>query len=343
LAETRAGREQSLAMLLSGNQMSYDLQRQLAQQDPRSLAQLGALQALPQLQAALGMPAFNMPTSLPSMPNVDFAQSFRNAMGQVGGQQGGQQSFLQNIAQGASGYATGGADTGLRVTPQGMPAAAAGMGGAPSMPGGSGITPGEPGTELTPYTGGFDVEASPMYQWQLQETSDALRNQLAAQGLGQSTYGHREESRLRESLSAHERERQIANMFQMVNLGMGYNAAPQQQMAGMPQAMGRDISGVLNQSAQQTAGIYSGMGTGLAQSHMNAGAIGAQGMYGQAQLGYNRQPQVDPIMQGLGMYGQYKQLQGVFGGGAATTNPAAYIPSYGRQVATMPGMGIPMF
>ncbi len=427
LAETRAGREQALAMQLSGAQTSYDLQRQLARQDPRARAQLGALQTMPRLQAALGMPAYNIPTRLPELPDINFAQNFINTMAQTGGRPAPPRAQTQQASPGTLPPEAVEAMTqeGIRITPQGAPLQADAQTGVRASPrtrqrpapvpvdaqapislsvrrekammearrqgvpieqiqgrmitepekfmtqyGPRAVTPPAPppqpqlpppatppqdeiGAELTPYTGGFDVAASPLYQWQLQETTDALRNQLAAQGLGMSTYGQREESRLRAALSAQERERQVANMFQMVNLGMGFDAAPMHQMAAMPQGMGGNIANIASHAAAQAAGIhggagrdiagiYSGMGTGLAQSHINRGAIAAQGMYGQAQLAYNRPQQRDLLAQGLEAFGQYKQLQDVFRNPVRRA-PPAFVPTYRQQVATMPGMGIPIY
>lgn len=86
-AQTR-GQDQSLAMTLGGAQTAQDIARwqQMQQQSqmlPYQAAQLSAMQALPQLQQYLGLPAYNLPTSFDTTPppQVNLADMYQAMLG----------------------------------------------------------------------------------------------------------------------------------------------------------------------------------------------------------------------------------------------------------------------
>ena len=355
LAEQGQGREQTLAATLSGSQLSYDLMRTMDQQMmPQRQAMLGSLQTLPQLQQALGLPAFNINQSIPGLPEMNFAQAFSQAMGQGQGAgvlgPGSDGSPTPATARFPGGQLIQPAG-GVSATPSNMTAAAAGM--PPGVAGGPAI--GEtPAETLTPYDGpAFNMEASPMYEWQKKENTEALRNTLAAQGLGGSTYAQREEGRLRESLSAHERERQIRDMFNIVGMGMGQMPSLAPQAMQMPANVGANVANIFGQDAAARGNIYSGMATGLAQSAMNQGGILGQQALSNMQMQMNQAnlaaQRPDPLMQALqigGMMGAggSNLFGGMFGGKSPTVN----VPTFDMNRATAPfagtmGFPIPKF
>lgn len=301
-AQVQAQRE-GLAASLAGQQTSYDLMRhQEQQQMPWRQASLGALQTLPVLQQALGLPSYQIPDTIQGMPEVNFMQNFNQALQQYGDGaltgQGGIESMPEGMrvtapAPSSTGTVQQGQTTRLQEAPQDL----------------------------------FNMEASPLYQWQKKEVSETLRNQLAAQGLGQSTYAHREESRMRESLSAHERERQVRDMMQMVSIGMG----------GSPQASGAEM-------------MPAQAGAGVAQSMANIGAIQGHGAMGLAQMGINaahQQASQQPAwMQGLQMAGMFGNMPGGTFGVTPPTFPTSGMPkaqSAMNQSLGMMGVPVPIF
>lgn len=316
-AQQQAQRE-AQAVALSGYQTSYDLSRAAQQQQmPWNMASLSALQVLPQLQQALGMPAYNVAKNIPGMPDVNFAQAFQAAMQGMNRQNPQSPSGVIWPTQQPAGTVDPGTRVNILPNPDGtVPDNQAAYNPPEGQP--AAITEGQ---TLEAYDGpAYNVEASPLYEWQKKEATEALRNQLAAQGLGQSTYGQREETRIRQSLSAYERDRQINDMFRMLQFGFGAPAASQ--------------SGAANTATQA--------GSDVAQSLTNIGAIGAAGSLAQAQnnMAYaNAAAQrPDPIMQGLQIYGMFNQF-----GNKGASNVTPYVPSTQVQLGTMPGMGIPIF
>ena len=309
-AQVQAQRE-GLAAALAGQQTSYDLMRhQQQQQMPWTQASLGALQTLPILQQALGLPSYAIPDSIQSLPEVNFMQQFNQALGQYGQQpgDGGVESFPGQGAPGAT------------------PTMAPGVMPTPAPPTGGQTAQGE-STSLVPATPGqFNMEASPLYQWQTKEVTESLRNQLAAQGLGQSTYGQREESRMRESIAAHERDRQVRDMMSMVGIGMG----------GVPMPTGAEM-------------MPAQAGAGVAQSMANIGAIQGHGAMGMAQMGIDaataRAAQPPAWMQGLQVAGMFGNMGGgIFGGGRTPSyGTPPYFPQAPNQTMGMLGVPIPIF
>lgn len=318
-AQIQAQRE-GLAAALAGQQTSYDLMRHHQQQQmPWTQASLGALQTLPILQQALGLPSYAIPDSIQAMPEVNFMQQFNQALDQYGQQPGaGVESFPGQDTPGA----TPPMAPGLRPTPAAPDrhSIARGLRPTPATPPFGGPTTQGESTSLTPAAPGqFNMEASPLYQWQKKEVTESLRNQLAAQGLGQSTYGQREESRMRESISAHERERQVRDMMSMINIGLG----------GLPAPTGAEM-------------MPANAGAGVAQSMANVGAIQGQGAMGMAQMGIDaataRAAQPPAWMQSL-------QVASMFGNTARTPSfgTPPYFPQAANQTMGMMGVPIPIF
>ena len=71
-----------------------------------------------------------------------------------------------------------------------------------------------------PGAGNYDVTASPLYQWQMQQMDEQLANQLAAMGVGNDTVAAYIRSKNVGRLGAEERERQVANLQQMAGMGL---------------------------------------------------------------------------------------------------------------------------
>lgn len=105
LKATGEGTDKAIAAQLAGGQAAADLARAGAMQKmswnlPTQAASLSALQALPQLQMLMGMPAYNLPTTIDTSapPRVDLAGLYRGAQtgggapGAVGGVGGAESS-----------------------------------------------------------------------------------------------------------------------------------------------------------------------------------------------------------------------------------------------------------
>ena len=121
-------------------------------------------------------------------------------------------------------------------------------------------------TTLEAYTGpSYDLENSPLYQWQKQQMEESLRGQLAAAGLSGGTYAQRELARQNLGLAANERERVIGNLSSLVNLGMG--GAGLSQSAFAPPQVGT-VGNIYGQGGQDVAQLYGNMGAIQGQSAM---------------------------------------------------------------------------
>jgi len=207
---------------------------------PYDMAGLSMLQTLPMLQAALGLPSYQLPTQL---------QQTR-----LGGQPAGQ-------------------------TEAGEPMTSAELREA-----------GQTSGQLREYTGGYSVEASPLYQWQLQQMDDQLAHQMAAMGLSGDPSAALIRSRGVQQLGAQERERQIANMMQMVQGGLGVTSSfgqPEAQagrdLANMQMQHAGNISSLYNQNAATRAGMFGNMAQTLGQYNLGLGGQMAQGQLAQGQ------------------------------------------------------------
>lgn len=82
----------------------------------------------------------------------------------------------------------------------------------------------------------YDVAASPMYGWQMQQMDEGLKHQLAAMGINNDAAAALIRSRNVGRLGAEERQRQMADLFQTANMGLGVASSfgqPQMQQAQM--------------------------------------------------------------------------------------------------------------
>lgn len=313
LASSDTGRQQALAATLAGGQAGLDLARQGAMQEmswrlPTQAASLSALQALPQMQALMGMPAYNIPTTIDtSAPGrVDLAGLYQNAL---------------------AGGSTGGAGS---------------MGSAPV----GGATGGTSQFALTPYTGKtMDISASPMFKWQQQQMQENVNRGLAARGYGSSPAGAAILADEYSKLLGSETDKTYNRLASMVGMGAGMpgatgGTAVGTQMANIPGNVASNLSNLYNQSAAQRAGLYEGAGqsmaSGLTALGSQAGALGQQ----QAQAAAGAVG-ASPLSLLTNLYGMYSGFGGFGGGGsgAGTATSALNYPSYSGPYAlpTIPG------
>ncbi len=111
---------------------------------------------------------------------------------------------------------------------------------------------------LTPYTGEtYDLNNSPLFQWQKKIADEGLTAQLAASGLSDSTYAQRELSRQNQAITAAERERVVGNLQSLTSLGMSGSQLGQAQFS-TPQMGG--VSDIYGNAAQQLAAFQGNMG-----------------------------------------------------------------------------------
>jgi hypothetical protein len=164
---------------------------------------------------------------------------------------------------------------------------------------------------LTPYTGpAYDLNNSPLFQWQKKIADEGLTAQLAASGLSDSTSAQRELSRQNQAITAAERERVVGNLQSLTSLGMSGSSLGQAQFT-TPQTGG--VSDIYGNAAQQLAAFQGNMGAiqGQLASQQAQNAMAA----------YNAQAkQPSGIQTALELASSYGWL-----GGNKTTQPA--IPS----------------
>ena len=132
-----------------------------------------------------------------------------------------------------------------------------------------------------------DFTASPLYKWQLQEQTDAARKRQIAQGLGNSTYGDRELSRVEQALGADERERWVRDQMQMVNLGMGYQAqlpTTQTNQANLTSQYGTSLADLFKGQSNNLSDLYTKYGSSQAQNAQALGNLQAQGALQQGNI-----------------------------------------------------------
>lgn len=144
----------------------------------------------------------------------------------------------------------------------------------------------------------YDVAASPLYSWQKQQMDEGLTHQLAAMGINNDAAAAMIRSRNLGQLGAEERERQMANLMQTANMGLGVASSfgqPQMQQAQMLGNLGMNQQQMMlaaQQAAQagdmatanmlmQAASDISGMqvNQGLNQANnLNQSALARSGM-----------------------------------------------------------------
>jgi len=246
--------DRQIAISTADKQTNYDINKGqfLSNQQnilPYQIASLSALQALPQLQQLLGVPAYSIPTTISQYtpPDVNYLNEYRKTG-----------NALTDTSNGAATTATPTdantvASAGVQPTRQtgAIPAQTPtdiGYAKPQQRPTNSGIRAnikvpdnvaqqlidnGQTGTRqeiqqimsgsgsnsaggtsntrsLTPYAGSaYNMENSPIYQWQKQQADEALNAQLSAAGLSDGTYAQRELTREHQGLAANERNRVI--------------------------------------------------------------------------------------------------------------------------------------
>lgn len=271
-----------LAVGTADKQMAYDIARgQFGsnQQNmlPYQQASLSALQALPQMQQLLGMPAYNISQNISQYtpPEVNYAKMYENSQNAM---------FPQAIDNGTVATADG-TQVPVPAGPTGNPVMAPvvngsirGEGEVPSTT----VSPGATTTEaLTPYTGAaYDMDNSPIFQWQKQQAQEALNAQLAAAGLTGGTYAQKQLSNQNMAMAGAERDRVIGNMQGLVNLGM---SGAQLGQASFQTPQSANVAGMYGQQAQDVAGFYGNMGAIQGQLGSQTAQNMMAGMNAQAQ------------------------------------------------------------
>jgi hypothetical protein len=132
-----------------------------------------------------------------------------------------------------------------------------------------------------------DFQESPLYKWQLQEATDAARKRQIAQGLGNSTYGDRELSRIEQGLAAEDRERWIRDQMNLINVGMGYSAQiPQQSVSYNPfqSNLSTNVGSLQGYSPTSLSNLYMQQGGNLASGQQALGELQAQSALNQGNI-----------------------------------------------------------
>ena len=186
----------------------------------------------------------------------------------------------------------------------------------------------------------FDMQASPMYQWQKEQGDKELTAQLNAMGIsGDNTAAYiRGENISR--LGAQETQRQMGDLQNLVGMGMQHGASlgqPQFQAArdlgGMAGQSGANIANILNQGAINRGNTFSNMAGTLGGYQMGMGANQANALLAGGQsamnMGISRAQQPNAMNQllntgisawGGGMFNkQASQPADGFNGGAIGT------------------------
>jgi len=330
-----------LAVGTADKQMAYDIARgQFASNQQNKLpyqqASLSALQALPQLQQLLGMPAYNISQNIsqytpPAVNYADMYESSQNRMfpqAEEGTEGEGVSSSPANSpttrVPGNGFVATAdGSQVPVPAGPRGNPVMESqptgsirGEGAVPQTS--TNVDPGATTSQaLTPYTGAaYDMNNSPIFKWQQQIANEGLAGQLAAAGLSGGTYAQRELSRQNMGLAAGERDRVIGNMQQMVGLGMG---GAQLGQASFQTPQSANIAGMYGDMATDVAKFYGNMGSIQGNLGMNTAANQIAGMNAQAQ-------QPSGLQTALQMASQFGWLNPSSGSPSGSTSGSGYIP-----------------
>jgi len=300
LAAGQLGQDQILQLM----RMSMD------QAQPQQQLGLSAMQAMSYLQAAIGLPAFAMPTSINT---ADPSSLSRNYLGELERGVTGAQGLLAGMMPGADGAPAAGGNR--AVTPsQVIP------------PGGSdpykyALTP----TVVDPTAA---LRMSPQFKIQQEEGERAINRALAARGLSSSSQALGELGDYNRKLIAGEMEKNIGRLSDMVNLGsrIGPSQIPQ-QFAGLLSNnlsnvanVGRHDMGLANifgQGGINQANLFAKLGGGLADIYGGVGnrlsdlsrlwGTGAADLY--SGLGTNLGRTAAGLGQNLGSWGMTQDQQ----------------------------------
>ena len=307
LGAGKEGQQQAIATQLAGGQAALDLARQGAAQKmswalPTQAASLSALQALPQMQTLLGMPAYNLPTTIDTTTpsSVNLAGLYQNAL------------------SAGQGVPTGPGSMGTPVAGAGSPASS---------------------YALTPYTGKtIDVTASPLFQWQNKQMQENVNRSLAARGYGSSPAAAAILADEYSKLTGAETEKLYNRLQNMVNLGAGMpgatgGTAAGTEMAGATGNLASNLSSIYNQAAATRAGLYEGAGQTLASGNIAMGTAAGNLGQQQAQNALSSVGQ-SPLSTALQLYSLYGGLTGAGALGAGgTMGSALKYPSYSGPYA----------
>lgn len=133
----------------------------------------------------------------------------------------------------------------------------------------------------------YNVEASPLYQWQMQQMDEQMAHQLNAMGLNDSNVAAFLRSKNVGQLGAEERERQVSNLMNMAGMGLqagqslGQNEmAAGQTLSGIQSNTGANIANVYNNAAANRGAAYQNAGSALGQTMLGIGGNLAQGQIG---------------------------------------------------------------
>jgi len=136
----------------------------------------------------------------------------------------------------------------------------------------------------------YDVTASPLYNWQLNQLDEQLTAHLNALGLRDSGVGAAIRSKNVGQLGAEERQRQINDLMNLSSMGLqagqslGSNEmGAGQVLAGNQLNVGSSIADLYNQAAINRANMFNNLGNNIADVQMGVGGNMAQGTIAQGQ------------------------------------------------------------
>lgn len=177
--------------------------------------------------------------------------------------------------------------------------------------------------ELKPEAVQFNMQASPLYDWQKQQATENINRALAARGIGGGAPATAVLGNAYTQLAAEERQRQVADLQNMVGMGMGISPnAPQGmgQAANAVSNFGGNLGNVLNQSSAQRQGLYSDIGSGLGNAYAAMGAGQGQGLLNMGQIqaaGANAMAQQPSALSQIAGLASLWGSGGMFGAGGA--------------------------
>jgi hypothetical protein len=291
LSQGALGMGAGLASANMGQNLQLALMRaSMDEAQPQTQAGLSALQALPYLQAALGLPAYSMPTSIntvdPNSLRQDYAGELQRATGIS--------ANLLNQQFGSTGQPgpAGAGPNAPIVPPLGATTAAGG-----TTPGGMNPTPYTYALNPTVVDPRRQLEMSPLFRIQQEENEKAMARQLANRGLLGSSQATSELGDMNRKLIAEESDRNIGRLSSMVNMGMGMaplNTASQysgglmgnlNNISGMAnQNLG--LSNIYNQAAAGRQSMFQNFGTNMTNQLNTMGSNQAMNLGQMGQLGY---------------------------------------------------------
>lgn len=125
----------------------------------------------------------------------------------------------------------------------------------------------------------YDVQASPMYQWQKQQMDEALTAQMNAMGQSGSPASAYIRSKNLGQLGASETQRQLSDLMNTANMGLSYGQNLGQLEAGLGLNLAnldvnqaQALASLLSQQGSGALNAFTNMGSGLADITQNTGA-----------------------------------------------------------------------